>query len=147
MRNNGRIVMATVKGDVHDIGKNIVGAGRDETVRQRLGVLGNAQDAAIAADEDHVERDIGVAHPERDRPVVLEIKQHAATLGQFLAVHQATLPLGIVGRKLDGEGAHAGLGDDFKRRLSRRVRGRDESDSQDGEKQYGGEVRRRPSRQ
>src|ERR1700684_926782 len=38
----------------------------NEVVGFRLGVLGDAGDAAVAANEDHVERDIGVVHPERD---------------------------------------------------------------------------------
>ena len=42
-------------------------AGGDQRFRERHGVLGDAQDASVGADEDHVERDIGVLHPEAGR--------------------------------------------------------------------------------
>src|SRR5215471_12354721 len=41
--------------------------GGHERFRKRHRVLGDAQDAPVAADEDHVERDIGVLHPEAGR--------------------------------------------------------------------------------
>src|SRR6185369_15305798 len=34
-------------------------AGGNQAIRQRLGVLRDPQDAAVGADEDHVERDVG----------------------------------------------------------------------------------------
>ena len=73
------------------------------------------------ADEDHVERDVGVVHPEGDRLLALEIEQHAAAFRQFLAEHQAALALGVVGGELDRKGVHAGLADDLERRLAGRV--------------------------
>src|SRR5262249_5239744 len=45
----------------------------NQAIRQRLGILRDPQDAAVGADEDHVERDVGVVHPERDRTLALEI--------------------------------------------------------------------------
>jgi hypothetical protein len=48
-----------------------------------------------------------------DRLVLLEIEQHAAALGQLLAVHQAKRALSAVGRKLDRKGVHAGSRYDF----------------------------------
>src|ERR1700730_16172608 len=65
-------------------------AGWDEAVRFRLGAVFDAHDPTVAANEDHVERDIGVVHPERDRLVMLEIEQHALAFRQLLAEHQAT---------------------------------------------------------
>ena len=84
-------------------------AGGNQAVRQRLGVLCDAHDAAVAANEDHVERDVGVVHPERDRLVVLEVEQHAVAFRQLLAEHQAALALRVVDRELDREGVDAGL--------------------------------------
>src|SRR4029453_4071188 len=54
----------------------------NDPLRHRRGVLGNAQDAAVAADEQHVERDVSVAHPHRDVLILLEVEQHAASLRQ-----------------------------------------------------------------
>src|SRR5581483_9239572 len=44
---------------------------------QRLGVLGNARNGPVAPDEDHVERDVGVLHPEADFLLLVEIEEHA----------------------------------------------------------------------
>src|SRR4029077_10012690 len=52
-------------------------AGWDEAVGFRLGVLLDAGDAAVAADEHHVQGNVGIVHPERDRLVMLEVEQHA----------------------------------------------------------------------
>ena len=64
-------------------------------------------------DENHVERNIGIVHPELDRLLDLEIEQHAAALGQFLAEHQAHGALGSIRRKLNREGMHAAPCDDI----------------------------------
>src|SRR6202035_3120316 len=40
--------------------------GGNEAVREWFGILRDAQNAAIRPDEDHVERDVGVVHPEGD---------------------------------------------------------------------------------
>src|SRR3546814_1061545 len=52
------------------------------------GVLCDAVDAAVAADEDHVERDQRVLHPEARDPGLGKGKEHAAVLRQFGAKHQ-----------------------------------------------------------
>jgi hypothetical protein len=57
-------------------------------------------------------------HPELDRLVVVEIKQHAAPFRQFFAVHQADRALCGIGRKLNREGMHAGPAHDLDRVLS-----------------------------
>ncbi len=56
-KNNGKILLATVKGDVHDIGKNIVGVvlacNNYEIID--LGVMVSAQDIIKKAKEEHVD--------------------------------------------------------------------------------------------
>src|SRR5215813_5585241 len=86
---------------------------RDEPCRQGLGVLGDAQDAAVAADENHVERNIGVLHPEADFLVPLEVKQHSPPFRQLLAVHEPLRPIGIIVRNFHGEDVDAGLAGNF----------------------------------
>src|ERR1700692_658821 len=49
---------------------------RDDPGRQRLGVFGDPQDPAVGADEDHVERDVGVLHPHRHFLLWGEVEQH-----------------------------------------------------------------------
>src|SRR6478672_962401 len=50
---------------------------RDKPGRQRLGVLGYAQNATVTADKNHVERNIGVLHPEADFLLPMEVEQHS----------------------------------------------------------------------
>ena len=66
---------------------------------------------------DHVERNIGIVHPEADRLLALEVEQHALAFRQLLAEHQAAGALGVIGCKLDGKGVDAGPSDDLKRAL------------------------------
>src|SRR5262245_13114745 len=82
--------------------------------RQRLGILRNAQDAAVAANEDHIERHIGVLHPHRHFLIVLEIEQHAAPLGKLAAEHQPARALLVVDRDLDREDVNAAPADDLE---------------------------------
>src|SRR6478736_8190832 len=63
-------------------------ARRDDFGRQRLGILRDPQDAAVGADKDHVERDVGVLHPHRDLLLRRKIEQHAFAVGQLFPVHQ-----------------------------------------------------------
>ena len=101
--------------------------------------MGNA---AVAADKDHVERDVGVVHPEGYRPVLLEIEQHAVAVRQLLAEHEAAGALVLVGGKFDREGVDAALADDLDGRLAGSLRRRS---SDDGDHGNGGEQRgRRP---
>src|SRR5437588_12053845 len=85
----------------------------DQIVGHRLGILRDTHDASVAGDENHVERNIGIVHPELDRLLLLEIEQHAAALGQLLAEHQAHGALGSIGSKLNRKGMHAGARDDI----------------------------------
>src|SRR5580693_10668677 len=85
----------------------------DEGIRQRRRVLRDVEHAPVAADENHIERDVGIAHPELHLLLGLKIEQHAVALRQRFTEHQAAGALRIVGRKLDGEGVHAGTGDDL----------------------------------
>src|SRR5580700_1306452 len=55
------------------------GAGWNEAIRFRLGTLLDAHDPAVAANENHIQRNVGIVHPERDRLVMLEVEQHALT--------------------------------------------------------------------
>src|SRR5262249_4562175 len=90
-------------------------AGWDERFRERHRVLGNSRNAPIAADEDHVERDIGVLHPEARGLVVAKIEQHALALRQLAPEHQ---PLGLLLRRdrhLDRKDMNAVLAGDFER--------------------------------
>ena len=112
--------------------------GRDQIVGHRLGIFGDVHDAAVGGDEYHVERDIGVVHPELDLLLGLEIKQHAVALGQFLAEHQPDRALGRIGRKLHGECMHARSRHDVDRVLpgcASRRHGRGE-DRAAGEEKY-----------
>src|SRR5216684_784858 len=52
-------------------------AGGNERFRERHRVLGDAQDPPVGADEDHVERDVGVLHPEAGRLLLMKVEQHA----------------------------------------------------------------------
>src|ERR1700683_2324773 len=60
-------------------------AGREEAIRFRLGALFDAHDPAVAANENHIQRDVGIVHPERDRLVMLEVEQHALAFRALLA--------------------------------------------------------------
>src|ERR1700688_1044081 len=60
-------------------------AGRNEAIRFRLGALFDAHDPAVAANENHIERDVGIVHPERDRLVMLEVEQPALAVRQLLS--------------------------------------------------------------
>src|SRR5580698_8023065 len=93
-------------------------AGRNEAIRFRLGALFDAHDPAVAANEDHIEGDVGIVHPERDRLVMLEVEQHALAFRQLLAEHQAAFAFRVIGRELDGEGVDPGSADDLNSILS-----------------------------
>src|SRR5712691_4032899 len=60
-----------------------------QPLRQGLGVFRDPQDAAVGADEDHVERDERVLHPEGEFLVDFEVEQHALAFRQRAAEHQA----------------------------------------------------------
>ena len=82
-------------------------AGRNEIIGKRFGVLDNVQDASVAGDKDHIQRDVGVVHPEGHRLIALEVEQHTLSLGQRFAEHEAALPFRTGGGKFDIEGVHA----------------------------------------
>ena len=60
-------------------------------VRVESGSVFSAMRAIVpsGADEQHVERHVGVLHPHRDRLDPLEVEQHAAVGRQAAAVHEA----------------------------------------------------------
>src|SRR3569833_3147697 len=65
------------------------GAGRRYLLLgHRRRVLGDVEDPTVATDEDHVERDICVLHPEPDWLVGVEVEQHALPRWQALAIHE-----------------------------------------------------------
>src|SRR6266481_6837403 len=66
-----------------------------------LGTLANIGDAPIGADEQHVQGDQGIFHPESDRLLIVEIKEHAVIGRQFDAEHQPALTRGIILGHLD----------------------------------------------
>src|SRR5579884_435411 len=76
-------------------------AGWDQAIRHRLGIFGDPQDASVTADKDHIERDIGVVHPERYRLLLMEIEEHTVTFWQLLTEHEAALAFRLRGRELD----------------------------------------------
>src|SRR5262249_29878401 len=63
-------------------------AGGHERFRERHRVLSDAQDPSVSADEDHVERDVGVLHPEAGRLFLMEVEQHALPFRQLAAEHE-----------------------------------------------------------
>jgi hypothetical protein len=65
--------------------------------------MDDAADSAVSVNEQHVERDIGVAHPHRDRLRVAEIEQHTAIVGQAFPEHEPIGPLIWSGGQLDLE--------------------------------------------
>src|SRR5215471_17476996 len=114
-------------------------AGRDERFGERHRVLGDAQDAPIAADEDHVERDVSVLHPKAGRLFLVEVEQRALPFRQLATKHE---PFRLLLRRrghLDREHVHAVLAGDLKRlQFGRReapgaARARQDQDRQRGE--------------
>ena len=81
----------------------------DRRLRQRLGAIDDPRHRAVAGDEDHVERDVGVLHPEGDRAVALELEQHAAIHRHEAAIHQPPLARRRRRGDLDRKGVVAGL--------------------------------------
>jgi hypothetical protein len=72
----------------------------------RGNVLEDPGDVAIFRDEEHVEREAGVVHPERAGLAILEHEEHAAVFGELAAVHEAAVPVffGEHGLGLDDRG-------------------------------------------
>ena len=64
---------------------------------------------SVPANEDHVERNIGVLHPHRDRLLAMKVEQHAAPFRQFSPIHEAAGALLVVDRELHRKGVDAGL--------------------------------------
>jgi hypothetical protein len=117
----GNAELARGAGDHFQDGANRSARG-NQPVRLRLGIFGNPHNAAVAGNEDHIERDVGVVHPEGDRLLLFEVEQHAVPFGQFLAKHQTAGSLRLCGRKLNAKGVHAALGDDIERAPARGLR-------------------------
>src|ERR1043166_4754845 len=68
-------------------------AGGNDVVGFRLRTFGYPQYASIAADENHVERNVGVVHPHLDDLIGLELEQHALAFRERAAEHQPAGPL------------------------------------------------------
>src|SRR4029077_3755733 len=83
--------------------------------RKRHGVLGDPQDAPVGADEDHIERNVGILHPEAGRLLAVEVEQHALPFRQLLAEHQAFRLLLRSHSHFDCEDMYAALAGDFER--------------------------------
>jgi hypothetical protein len=100
-------------------------AGGDRALGERLGVAGDRDHLSVLADEDHVERDVGVLHPHVDDVVPAEVEQHAPVVGHVAPVHQALAVFGRRAHRLDRELVHARArheGDLFEfRRCGRRL--------------------------
>src|SRR6476619_5656435 len=90
-------------------------AGGNQRFRKRHGVLGDPQDAPVGADEDHIERNVGVLHPEAGRLLAVEVEQHALPFRQLLAEHQAFRLLLRSHSHFDCEDMYAALAGDFER--------------------------------
>src|SRR5215831_13495927 len=89
--------------------------GRNERFGQRHGVLCDAQDSPIPANEDYVEGDIGVFHPEASRLFLVEVEQHTLAFWEFAPVHESLGLLRGRGRQLYREHMHAPLTGDLER--------------------------------
>jgi len=114
-------------------------AGGNEPIGERFGIFRNSHNAAVTGNEDHVERNVGVVHPEGDRLILLEVEQHAVTLGQLFAKHQTAGPLRFGGRKFDAERVHTALADDIECRVAGGVQRRTgEQDQARGNKEICG---------
>src|SRR5262249_12719967 len=89
--------------------------GRNERFGQRHGGLCDAQDSPIPANEDYVEGDIGVFHPEASRLFLVEVEQHTLAFWEFAPVHESLGLLRGRGRQLYREHMHAPLTGDLER--------------------------------
>src|SRR5579885_106975 len=96
-------------------------AGGNDRLRQRLGIFDDAQNTSVAADKNHVERNVGVLHPEAHVLLLPEVEQHALPLRQMLAEHQSLFPRRLGVGNLHGEDVHARLAGDFERVLAGRL--------------------------
>ena len=92
-------------------------------------------DPAVAGDEQHVEGQEGVAHPERGDVLAAEQEQHAGVVGHGVAEHQTLMELvggfGNLDSEAEAGAADGGDGDlgaaeDHRRRRVRQDRGRDQ---------------------
>jgi hypothetical protein len=89
-------------------------AGWDQAFGKRFGVSSDARDCAGFGDEDHIEGNIGILHPERDRLLALEVEQHAAIRRHEPPIHQAFFTFGVVARHFDRKNVNAGRGGDLE---------------------------------
>src|SRR5262249_33656512 len=58
-------------------------AGRDQRFRERHCIFGDTRDAPVPPNEDHIEGNIGVLHPEARGLLVTKIEQHALSFRQL----------------------------------------------------------------
>src|ERR1700730_14272663 len=86
-----------------------------ERLRKRDRMLGDPQNPTIATDEDHIEWNVGILHPERRRLLAMEVEQHALSFRQLAPKHQALGLLLRGDRHLHPEGMHPALAHDLER--------------------------------
>ena len=72
----------------------------------------------VPGNENRIQGNVGVVHPEGDRLILHEVEQHAPALRQFLAKHQTARPLRLVCGKFDAERMHPALADNIERQLA-----------------------------
>ena len=77
-------------------------------VVHRRHLLVDSHDRSVPRDEQHIERDTRVAHPERTRTLVVPAEQHAFVVGHRGAVHQAPLTVTRLPGDLHGDAGLAG---------------------------------------
>jgi predicted transposase YbfD/YdcC len=98
-----------------DFENTVGGSARgDNFFRQGVGIFGEADHLAGAADENHIERQISVLHPHRHRPLGREVEQHATLLRKKPAEHQAAFALRPAAHDFHGKFMGSAGGDDLK---------------------------------
>src|SRR3954447_15425695 len=88
---------------------------RDPRFGKRDRVLGDLRYAAITVNEDHIQRDIGVPHPEFTNALIAEVEEHPLSLRQFAPEHES--PCLVLRREcqFDCEDVHTILAGNLKR--------------------------------
>ena len=79
------------------------------------GLLGDPDDPPVRANEDDVERDIGVFHPEPDGLRRVIVEEHAVAIGHGAAIHEPAIAVRLLAHDLDLEGLQASRRLDRKR--------------------------------
>src|ERR1700730_7274023 len=75
--------------------------GWDNVRGERLCIPRDVNDAPIVANENHIERDVGVFHPHRDFLLFVEQENHTLVASKIPAEHETLFALGVGIRNLD----------------------------------------------